>query len=466
MPKKFDRRAFVQRAAKIGGGIYLAPWLQGLAACAKNGDGPAGMTELRDYGPLGASDVSQLMLPANFHAVLLSQSGRPMTSGAPTPNAFDGMAAFALPNGNIRLIRNHEMNDAAATAVAFGDPATAYDSKGPGGTTSLEVRVRPDGAPELVRDFVSLNGTFNNCAGGPTPWGSWLSCEESTQGTTQGRAKPHGYVYEVAVSAEKEVTATPIKPMGRFVHEAVAVDASGIVYLTEDRAVNVAQNIPGSGFYRFLPTTNGNLLAGGKLQALAVQGLPGYNTVTGQTPGTVRPAIWVDIDDPDPIAAETDSSAVCRAGLAKGAAIFQRLEGCWYSPDNNVFFHSTSGGNVGLGQVWKYHPTSASAGELTLVFESPSADALDSPDNITVSPRGGLLICEDGSNGNFLRGLTSKGEIFPFAQNVFNNREFCGGCFSPDGKILFVNIQGGATAGSTEPSFTFAIWGPWEKGAL
>jgi secreted PhoX family phosphatase len=131
-----------------------------------------------------------------------------------------------------------------------------------------------------------------------------------------------------------------------------------------------------------------------------------------------------------------------------------------------VFFHSTSGGNAGLGQVWKYHPTGTSTGELTLIFESPSVDALDSPDNLTVSPRGGLLICEDGATGNFLRGLTSKGEIFPFAQNVFNDREFAGACFSPNGKFLFVNIQGGATAASTVPSFTFAIWGPWEKGAL
>ena len=459
-----DRRGFVHRAAALGGTAYLAPWLQGLVACGSSTAGPADTPPALAYGPLLPGECPHLALPTDFHCVLLNQSGTPMTGGAATPNAFDGMAAFPLSNGNIRLIRNHEMREAVATAVPFGNASLAYDAKGSGGTTSLEVRVRSDGTPELVKIFPSLNGTHINCAGGPTPWGSWLTCEETTDGITQGRAKPHGYVFEIPVTAEAEVTPTPYKAMGRFVHEAVAVDpATGIVYLTEDKIIDAVNNVPGAGFYRFIPTVAGNLAAG-KLQALAVTGQPKYNTNAGQTPGAALPVEWVDIDDPDPAAAETDPSAVTRAAQAKGAAIFNRLEGCWYGL-NSVFFHSTNGGAAGLGQVWQYRPQ-GNTGQLVLIYESASVDALDGPDNLTVSPRGGLLICEDGGGAQFLRGLTPGGEIFPFAQNLFNQREFCGGCFSPDGKILFVNIQGGNTLASTVPSFTFAIWGPWEKGAL
>lgn len=465
MPHQLDRRSFLKRTAPVGAVWSVAPWLQGLVACSQRG-GQAETSRVRGYGPIGPTDVPQLALPAGFRCVVLSQSGDRMTNGSPTPNAFDGMAAFPLPNGNVRLIRNHEMRDTAATAAAFGDPARAYDPKGPGGTTSLEVRVRADGRPEVVKSFISLSGTHVNCAGGPTPWGSWLSCEETTEGMRQGRARPHGYVFEVAVKAENEVTATPYKAMGRFVHEATAVDGQGTVYLTEDRRIDPANKIPGSGFYRFLPTVPGKLSAGGRLQALAVRDRARYNTSVGQTAGAVLEATWVDVEDPDPAAADTDPSAVCRAAQTRGAAMFERLEGCWRGPGNSVFFHSTGGGEAGLGQVWQYRVVDASTGALVLVYESSTTDALDHPDNLTVSPRGGLLICEDGGGTQYLRGLTSGGEIFPFARNLYNGREFAGACFSPDGRMLFVNIQGGSTVGSAPPSFTFAIWGPWERGAL
>ena len=94
---------------------------------------------------------------------------------------------------------------------------------------------------------------------------------------------------------------------------------------------------------------------------------------------------------------------------------------------------------------------------------------LDAPDNITVSPRGGIVICEDGGGQQYLRGLTQRGEIFDFALNTVNDREFAGATFSPDGETLFVNSQGdtsGPGRPEIEPGMTFAIWGPWEEGAL
>jgi secreted PhoX family phosphatase len=311
-----------------------------------------------------------------------------------------------------------------------------------------------------VRDFISLNGTIVNCAGGPTPQNSWITCEETTAGQTQGFAEDHGYNFEVPASAEDEVEAVPLKAMGRFVHEAVAIDPrTGIVYETEDRGT--------SGFYRFIPDRKGNLAAGGRLQMLALKGnRSNYDTRTGQRVGKPLPVRWVDIEDPDPSAAETNPLAVFEQGKEEGGATFSRLEGCWYG-DGSVFFNSTSGGDAELGQVWQYRPRGNSGGQLILLFESHSVDQLDAPDNITVSPAGGIVLCEDGDGEQFLRGLTQRGRIFDFAKNIVNDREFAGATFSPDGETLFVNIQGDTSSGGPgNLGMTFAIWGPFEDGAL
>lgn len=263
-----------------------------------------------------------------------------MFDGSPMPKAHDGMAAFELPNGNVRLIRNHEDRDNAANATVKGDASAAYDSRAGGGTTSLEVE--PGGERELFRDFQSLNGTIVNCAGGPTPWGNWISWEETTEGETQGWEQNHGYNFEVPVDAEGAVRGEPLKAMGRFVHEAVAADPrSGIVYETEDRGT--------AGFYRFIPERNGDLTSG-RLQMLAIKGRPNYNTTSGQRVGKPLPVEWVDIAEPDPAEAETNTLAVFMQGSEGGGALFSRLEGCWYG-DGSIFFHATDGGDVELGQV-------------------------------------------------------------------------------------------------------------------
>jgi secreted PhoX family phosphatase len=191
-----------------------------------------------------------------------------------------------------------------------------------------------------------------------------------------------------------------------------------------------------------------------------------YDTATGQTVGATMLCDWVPIDDPDPTPTDArESGLVYRQGWLQGAARFIRLEGCWPG-DGGIFFHATSGGDAGVGQVWFYRSTGDDLGELTLLFESPSAEILDYPDNVTVSPRGGIVICEDGGGEQFLRGLTPSGEIFDFARNTMNRSEFCGACFAPDGLTLFVNIQGTTSDSGRTNGATFAIRGPWQDGAL
>jgi secreted PhoX family phosphatase len=247
--------------------------------------------------------------------------------------------------------------------------------------------------------------------------------------------------------------------MGRFVHEAVAVDKkSGTVYLTEDYNP--------SGFYRFLPKRNKRLAEGGTLQVLKIKDKDSFDTRKGQKTGMQWTAGWVMIDNPDPAEADVDPLAVFKQGQKKGAASFARLEGCFADEKGGIYFTSTSGGDNGGGQVWMYQPINKDEGRLTLLFESPSREILDMPDNICLHPKSNLLfICEDSdyvgqgsTRDNYVRILTPNGKIADFAKNItpkFLTSEFAGSTFSKDGKTLFVNLQGvGAT---------FAIWGDWEK---
>lgn len=464
-----DRRTLLSRSAVVAGGTLLGGGvLQGLSvaqpAQARMNRGRAnheiGYGELRPTSPVNEDPQfgrdPMIALPEGFSFAVFGVEGTEMSDGRATPKGHDGMAALPLADGTVRLVRNHEDRDAPGVSGLDGDSgAPAYDQVGPGGTTSL--RVRPDGNRELIEDFVSLQGTIVNCAGGPTPWGSWITSEESTGGLLAGWQRPHGYNFEVPASATAEVDAEPLTAMGRFVHEAVAVDPrTGTVYETEDRG--------SSGFYRFLPTTSGRLADGGRLQMLAVRARPGYDTRAGQRVGRPLPVEWVDIPDPDPADAEANSLAVYQQGLAGGGATFARLEGCWYG-GGSVFFNSTNGGDAGKGQVWQY--VARGPGRLVLVYESPGEDFLDNPDNITVSPRGGVLLCEDGDNEQYLRGLSQRGQIFDFALNIFNELEWAGATFSPDGETLFVNVQGDTrTGGDGNLGRTFAIWGPWERSIL
>lgn len=450
-----NRRGFLGRTARFGGGALAGfsalQTLADLASLSSRAQHTAGPGE-GGYGPLVAAG-DELALPRGFEYVRFGAMGARMDDGLPTPPAHDGMGAFPLPNGNIRLIRNHELLGRMPGTPPFPRP---YDDLAGGGTTSLEV---DPGTRELLRSFSSLSGTVRNCAGGVTPWGSWLSCEEATAGHRQGLSRPHGYVFEVQAAAETPVTPVPLRAMGRFVHEAVAVDpGTGVVYETEDQTRG--------GFYRFLPIAPGSadraadLARGGRLQMLAIDGHRRYDCSRGQTVGAPLPVRWIDIPDPDPTDAEMRQDAVFIQGWERGGARFSRVEGCGFG-DGSVYFTSTDGGDARLGQLWEYRPADDDGGTLTLTFESPDRAVLQYPDNVCVSPRGGVVLCEDGMAPNHIRGLTPEGRIFDFVRNIkgAGQAEFAGATFSPDGQTLFVNLQ-------HEPGVTFAIWGPWEDGAL
>ena len=468
-----DRRVFLRRLASAGGTAAFTPSLAGLISWNRMSGHEKRSVNYLPYGKLVTSpQCPELEIPQSFRCVRLSSGGveSSVRAGFTVPNAFDGMATFPLPNGNTRLIRNHEMVDEPDAVRAFGEPY--YDARASGGTTSLEVRISGSGNDlnvELVDEFASLAGTVVNCAGGPTPWGSWLSCEEITWGPGRGYEKPHGYVFEVPAGATGPVDPVPLREMGRFIHEAVAVDPNtGIVYETEDTWYTPGR-LPGAGFYRFIPNRPGVLSAGGRLQMMAVTDRPGYLTARQQSPGTALPVHWVDIDDPDPPEAEDDWLAVFMQGLSRGGARFARLEGAFYG-DDGIYIVSTNGGEAEAGQVFHFRPTSDDGGELRLVFESPSHDVLDSPDNIVLSPRGGLVLCEDGSDDQFVRGLDREGRVIDLvrAPRVGEDQpgEFAGSCFSADGRVLFFNVQGSREAGGSRASATYAMWGPWGDGPL
>jgi secreted PhoX family phosphatase len=412
------------------------------------------------YGPLrqvkdAITGLPLLELPEGFRYLTFGWTGDPMDDSRRVPPLHDGMAAFPGENGRVVLVRNHEIGPGPALA------APTYDSKAGGGTTTT---VFDPAAERVVSTRVSLAGTIRNCAGGATPWGSWLTCEESVAGPTD-RENPlplqHGYVFEVPHDGVSD--AKPIKAMGCFVHEAVAVDPqTGIVYQTQDRAQ--------AGVYRYVPTTRGRLADGGRLQMLAVDARRGFDTTRGQRSGAVYDIHWVDISEPDrPHLSATSGfgMGVLQQGVSLGGAIFSRLEGATFG-DGRLYVTATDGGDAGMGQVWEIDPR---RDQLRLVYESPGAPTLNMPDNLTLSPRGGLVICEDGTATPCVHGLTREGRIFRFARNNikidkprngltgdYSQREFAGATYSPDGKWLFFNAQ--------TPGITFAVTGPWAEGGL
>lgn len=417
------------------------------------------------YGPLKpvndeATGIPLLQLPDGFSYRSFGWIGDPMTDGRKTPGVHDGMAVVAESDGVVTLVRNHEI-EAFGNSIA-GDKHS-YDPKAGGGCTNVRFNTQTG---QFIDSWASLSGTVRNCAGGPTPWGTWLTCEETVNGPGAeykgilfGYTQDHGYVFEVPAEGMSE--AKPLTEMGRFWHEAVAVDpATGIVYETEDRSM--------AGFYRFLPNEKGKLSSGGQLQMAKLSGTT--DTRLEQSLGQKYDVSWVDIHDPTRAhtPGTTDTLGVFRQGQEQGGAIFGRLEGGAHHA-GHIFITATIGGDAQKGQVWKYTPADET---IELLYESPGENILDMPDNLTVSPRGGLVLCEDGHHmPQRMHGLTADGQLFTLAANNvvltgqkngikgdFRGQEWAGATFSADGKWLFANIQ--------TPGITFAITGPWGEGLV
>ena len=439
-----SRRKFFALASVGASCAVLADPLKALYAREAGGRPIVG----QGYGSLQADPNNLLDLPKGFQYRAFSRTGDMMSDKNPVPGGHDGMAAFRGARGTTVLVRNHELSPSSSTQVEAPE-IKKYDSLNRGGTTTLILGSNR----ELIKDYVSLAGTYRNCAGGATPWGSWISCEENTStpasNTPNGAnnvSKYHGYNFEVPSSATEPVDPIPLVSMGRFNHEAVAVDPrTGIVYQTEDSGTSL--------FYRFIPNQPGVLQAGGVLEALKIKDRPQANTKTGFIVGKPMAVEWVRIEDVNPV---LDTVRV--EGFAKGAAQFSRGEGITYG-NGEVYFACTSGGASGKGQVWRYIPSRypQDGGTIELFVEPEDGTVLENPDNVILSPFGDLFLCEDGNGTDYVVGVNSRGQLYQFARNPFNDSEFAGVCFSPDGQTMFLNIQ--------SPGITFAIWGPWRKGA-
>jgi secreted PhoX family phosphatase len=473
-----DRRSLLLRTT--AGAIALGP-LHAFGARSAMG---APRAKSPGYGPL--ENKGDLMLPAGFNYQVVSRQGDVMSDGQITPGIFDGMGAFRGRGDTTILIRNHENREQAGEipVVVAGDKSYDFPAT-VGGNTKVVVRRRRSGRNadgtrryvyEVVEDFAILGGTSTNCAGGIVD-DSWVTCEEVVKRGTE----KHGYAFEIDAYADGPVEARPIVAAGRFSHEATAW-LDGVLYETEDR--NIASD-GGSCFYRYLPDGGDDDRGGnrgrrkrraladtnGTLQSLKLKDEFGANMDAGREVGRRYRVEWVTVDEPDH-EDDTDQRRDRVPGFTpvrfqaqdKGAAIFDREEGIW-GDGERLYFDCTAGGALNLGQVWEYDPDRET---IRLIYESTSAEALQSPDNIVIVPQTGhIFLQEDGSGAQFVRGLTRKGEIYDFAATTANETEFCGGTFDPDGQTLYISQlgdRGGLPGGPTDGgAVMYAIYGPWGR---
>lgn len=475
----------ISRRKFIGTGALFAAGLGGLRLNTLSLGAQSYKNEADGYGELVRDPDGLMDLPRGFSYRVLSRTGQRMDDGLFLPGAPDGMAAFASGR-EVVLVRNHELTPDLPLNGPFGantelletvDAERLYDSGGRrrphlGGTTNL---VYDPETGKVVRQFLSLGGTCRNCAGGPTPWNTWITCEETVERAGDGNDEDHGYNFEVNANARPELTrAVALKAMGRFNHEAVAVDpASGVVYQTEDRGDGL--------FYRFIPNTPGELARGGRLQALVVvdkdsadtrnwpleigkddEGKTRYRAREGSELFPERRALpvrWVDIEE-----VESPGDDLRQQGFSKGAAVFARGEGAWQGNDS-IYFACTNGGAEQCGQVFRYRPgphegtsrEQEQPGTIELFVESKGRTLLEYCDNLTVAPWGDVVLSEDGPENQYIRGVRPDGRLYTIAHNRLNHSELTGVCFAPNHPTLFVNIQ--------NPGITFAITGPWERPA-
>lgn len=453
-----QRRQWMRHAVRLG---LLAAFPGGLGTLAACSTAQRGAAKARsDLRPTvdATTGLTLLRLPPGFRYFTFAWAGETLASGARIPASADGMGIVHAEGQVLTLIRNHEITEANG---AFDTSSAAYDPACGGGCVRLTVDLARE---RLVAAETALTGTLINCAGGITPWGTWVSCEEvvisdeqvyqdaSGRRLVEGLTKPHGLCFEVSRSGP--ATARPLPGLGMFRHEAIAVDAdTGQVYETEDRDGEC-------GFYRFTPRIPGDLAAGGVLEMLAAEGGPDLRR--GLKVGQRWRVRWVPIADPlrGHSPGTNDSGGVVAQGVAAGGSKFIRLEGCLTRPDG-IWFTSTSGGDAGGGQVWRYEPATSS---LELIHEVSDRDEMDYPDNINDGLGDGLVICEDSKirERQKIKWLGRDGRLLTLAENdatvngvYYGASEWAGCCVSPDGRWLFANVY--------RPGFTVAITGPWEQ---
>ncbi|MFC9426583.1 alkaline phosphatase PhoX [Streptomyces sp. NPDC056987] len=382
-----ERRNFLRgavigtSAAALGGTLWRGA---ALAAPAQPGTGP--------YGALGSADANGVRLPAGFTSRVVARSGRQVTGTSYTwHNAPDGGACYADGTGWI-YVSNSEINPSGgASAVRFS------------------------AAGAITGAYRILSGTRQNCAGGSTPWRTWLSCEEVDR----------GYVYETdpwGVNAAVRRDA-----MGRFKHEAAAADpVRRAVYLTEDTTDGC--------FYRFTPTTWGDLSAG-RLEVL----------VAGTA--TSGPVSWAAVPDPS-------GASTATRNQVSGAKRFNGGEGCYYADDTCWF--TTKGDN----RVWQYN---AAAGTIELAYDDSLVSGtapLTGVDNVTGAASGDLFVAEDGGNMEICV-ITPDDVVAPFLRiDGQSGSEITGPAFSPDGTRLYFSSQRG-TSGSSSGGITYEVTGPF-----
>ncbi len=495
-------RRQVLTTGTAGVGLAVAgvlPSLAGPAAAAPRTDSHGsggGRPGGRPFPPLQDDPNGILALPAGFSYRIVTREGvTDLSFGqGKTPAFHDGTGVVAAGRNKLTIIQNHELTPHMATFGVPHVPGTVYD---PGAANASGCTViTADGDGRATAEWVGISGTVRNCAGGVAPWGSWLTCEEifiaagatwSAAGQTGTYEKNHGYVFEVFQSGSNHQLPKPIKAFGRFEHEALAVEPNlRHVYLSEDASG------PNGLFYRWSAPSGTRLKAGlanllsdtaGKLEAMQIRLddgsiVPDVAYITSAQLGRPFKVTWTEVADRDAV------STPIRRQFADGTVTRgKKFEGVWSNGKGVYIVNSFAFAASDLpadatrhdGMVWFYDYSDQTITLVTYFPHNPAAETegafpkyadltFDGPDNVTVTPWGTLVLAEDGVRASHVLSAVPGGPTYAIARNQLANgtsggaptySEFTGPTFSPDGKVLFVNIQ--------VPGITLAITGPWHR---